>query len=152
MWASTHIAAGTLVYDATWGEKRWLRWALIVFGGFATHWLLDSTAVYHFFTWHNWWDYAFAAGQVAAFGVLVAWCGPRQLVAGIIAWLSWDIEWVFRYFGWLGQEGFLHRYLLATSSSGQHFTEPVSAALEATLLVALVWLSRPYRWKQGSHM
>jgi hypothetical protein len=63
MWMTTHIATGTWIYDATWGERKWLRWVLLVCAGFVSHWLLDSTAVYHYFTWGNWWDYAFVSWQ-----------------------------------------------------------------------------------------
>jgi hypothetical protein len=148
MWMTTHIATGAVIYDSTWGEKKWLRWLLIVLGGFVSHWLLDSTAVYHYFTWDNWWDYAFVGWQAIGLIWLLLWCSWRQILAGFIAWLSWDIEWLFRYFGWVGQEGFIHKYLLATSSPGYHITEPVAATLEGLLLLALIWLARPNKWKK----
>lgn len=147
MWAVTHIGFGTTVYDTIRHEKKWLRWTLLVAAGFVGHWLLDSTAVYHSLDRWQWWDYLFVTWQGIGLLWLLWWCGWKQVLSGVIAWLIWDIEWAFRAIGWVGQDGFLHKYLLGLSSTGYHFDSPVTAILEGLLLAVFIWLSRPYRWR-----
>lgn len=124
-----------------------------------SHWLLDSTAVYHFIDRWDWWDYLFVAWQGVALLWLLAWCGWKQVLSGVVAWLTWDIEWPILWL--LGgvniasittyQQGFLHRYLLPMSSAGIHFDSPATAILECALVGLFVWLSRPrykrFQWR-----
>lgn len=151
MWMTTHIAFGTTIYDSIRHERKWLRWVLLVVGGFLSHWLLDSTAIYHFFTWDTWWDYFFVAWQGIGLLWLLWWCGWKQVLLGIIAWLTWDIEWpIIWALGGVDivsvttyQQGFFHKYLLSWSSTNIHFATPYTAVFECLLVAVFVWLSRP---------
>ncbi len=105
MLAGTHILVGAAIYRLAENKPGWVKVPAVLFGGFASHYLLDSVASYHRLG-DNWYDLALTGVQIAA--VTITWLtgaleakgwqifAPPMLLSGLWAWLSWDWERVFR--------------------------------------------------------
>jgi len=102
MFVASHVAAGSLVFDALRDEKRpWLKWPLAIGGFFVSHWILDLTPCYHDLYWpYNAFQW-FILFFNLAFVALIWWASrrpkhwwlpPSRVVWGVFGgWLLWDI-------------------------------------------------------------
>jgi hypothetical protein len=104
MWIASHIGVGSLIYEAVKDEPKWAKWSLVVAGGFVSHWVLDEIGTYHVVSLQHWYDILFIAVNAVSVG-LMWWASgrgltgrarllPPQFLAGLIAWLIWDWEWL----------------------------------------------------------
>ncbi len=140
---ASHIAAGSLIYDALKDEpRRSVRLTLGLAGCFFSHWLLDLSPVYHDMA--RPWDGTqwFIAAYNVAFVSLVATCSNRKRLAwGLAAWLLWDAWWL------VDGQGGPHR--LTTMFNGhEHWNDPRSFVIEALWIgfVALISLPAIREW------
>jgi len=144
MFLASHIAAGSLIYDAIKDEPTPLRLALGLGGCFISHWLLDVSPIYHDMSlpWSPvQWLIAFF--NVAGIGAL--WWGTKEkkwylpsnrVLWGLAAWLLWDAWWL------VDTQGGPHR--LTTAFNGRdHWADPRSFVIEALWIGFAVLLSLP---------
>ena len=148
MWASSHVAVGVAIYEGVKDKPRWVKWPVVVVGGFISHWLLDSIGVYHDL------DTPFAKLIAALAGCCIAllwWLSSRQyqgwqkilpppMISGAIAWLIWDYEWIFP----LGDNRWLHFELLSHTAAGMvRPTEAHSTLIELLLTLTVMFMAIP---------
>lgn len=144
MWASSHVAVGIAIYEGVKDRPRWVKWPVVVAGGFISHWLLDSIPIYHDI------DTPLAKSVAVTAGCCIAllwWLSSRQyhgwqrilspqMIAGAIAWLIWDYEWIFP----LGWHRYLHFKLLSWTAAGMVRPPVDHSVLIELLLISTVML------------
>ena len=144
MWLGPHFAFSVLQRDALAREPRGIRWPLIVIGAFFSHWLLDSTGVAHTLERMLLWQQALIISWNTLWVGTIIWrCRRRQhwgyILAGLIGWLIWDIEWLFvpgGGYGWIHQ-------LKKLTTMGGEIPFPGGAILEFCWMAILAAISLP---------
>ena len=148
MWAASHVTIGAVIYESVEDEPRWLKWPLVVIGGFVSHWLLDSVGVYHDLSDLRWYDVLFIFFNVVAIIGLWLLAGrrfsglyykilPPHMLAGLLAWFMWDLEWVMP--SWWPN---IHDELISLTWSGSR-PDPESAILESIFMFVMMLLAAP---------
>ncbi len=106
MFLSTHVAAGAAVYLAVRDRRWYVKYPVVLLGGFISHYVLDSVISYHEMPLDTWWGLSLLAFQIvclmaiwytAADRAQIRWqvFWPPEILSGLWAWLSWDWEWIF---------------------------------------------------------
>ena len=148
MWAASHVTIGAVIYESVEDEPRWLKWPLVVIGGFISHWLLDSVGVYHDLDELKWYNLLFILFNVIViiglwwlaarrYSSLLYKILPPHILAGLIAWFIWDLEWVMP--SWWPN---VHDYFVSRTWSGSR-TDPESAILECLFMFVMMLLAAP---------
>ena len=148
MWASSHVAIGVAIYEGVKDKPRWVKWPTVAVGGFISHWLLDSIPIHHDL------DTPFAKSVAVLTGCSIAllwWLSSRKyqgwqrilpppMIAGAIAWLIWDYEWIFP----LGWNRWLHFWVLSKTAAGMvRPAESHSTLIELLLIFTVMILTVP---------
>jgi len=155
MWLASHVIAGAWIYDSVRNERVWLRWLLVVVAGFLTHWLLDSVPVVHTLEilppqWLGlvlFWNFGAVAGLwylcVLRKRGLRKLMPPNHILAGLVAWLIWDIEHLF------GIGSPLHRTLLGLTAAPK-IENPANCVLELLFITVGVLVAAPILLRRRS--
>lgn len=157
MFVASHVAAGSLIFDALRDEKRpWLKWPLAIGGSFVSHWILDLTPCYHDLDWpysaFQWFILFFNLAFVALIWWASRrpkhwWLPPSRVVWGVFGgWLLWDIWWFIE-----PGVGGPHRLLVIWDGIPK-WEDPESFLLEALFigLATLISLPAMDRWWKTS--
>lgn len=147
MWLASHFASGVLLRDSLKGERKAIRWPLIVLGAFVFHWLFDSTNVAHILQQMAWWQQAIIISwNFLWLGTICYRCRRRKhwgyILAGLIGWLIWDIEWLVP--GLAGGAGWIHQLKQFSKIPGQvQLSFPQGCILEFCWMAILTIISLP---------
>jgi len=155
VWLASHICMGAVLYEGTKAERKWLCWLLVCIGGFVSHWLLDSVPVVHTLEilpkpWLGlilFWNFAAVAGlwwlctlRKRRFRKLIP---PNHILAGLVAWLIWDIEHLF------GIGSPLHQTLLGLTATPK-IENPSNCILELLFIMIGVLVAAPILLRRRS--
>ena len=142
MWASSHVGIGIAIYEGVKDRPRWVKWPIVVVGGFTSHWLLDSIGIYH--------DVYIPFAVLTGCSIALLWwlssrlyegwqrILPPHMIAGGIFWLIWDFEWLLPF----ANGYWIHHPLLGMTWMGRR-PDPQSTILELLLIFTVMLMTIP---------